>query len=240
MASHFFRLRKELDAKEQDIDQRQSTAEEMGKADYGAQARIQASIQTLTRMSTEIGNAQQQQAAAEYIGTATQELQAHLQAHVPENEELCNIYNELKALRVRLITLGVIPPAIDATMSIKSGAEDVVKHVVEKAIRIHHMPSHEIVQYILETHMRVGGCPTTTRGIYLQGYLMNVLLVDNRDSMRGVIEATTENLDIDEIIQHTLESLVDFYQGTQRVIESVKRAMDIICGKAETAADCEG
>lgn len=127
---------------------------------------------------------QEQQATVESIEKLTQELEAQKQALVAKSTELNNQQDEMKAMQTRLNALTTIDSALDAAMHSKSSTEDVIKHVIEKAMRSGHMDGGEIMQTVFKTEFRVNG---RSRGHGIDDFFVD--LVKGDDSMRVVIEA---------------------------------------------------
>ncbi|KAJ0116671.1 hypothetical protein J7T55_009821 [Diaporthe amygdali] len=101
---------------------------------------------------------------------------------------LDNQQREILVLQDRLDALLSLEPTIDAAMRTKSNTEDVVKHVVENAIRSDHMTASEIVQSTLNTAMGFNG---RTRSDNLDDIFID--LIDGDDSLKAAIESAMES-----------------------------------------------
>lgn len=140
---------------------------------------------------------QEQQAAIEEIEKLTRELEAHQKALVAKSEEYGSRQDEVRSMQNRLDALTAVESAVNAAMKTKSSTQDVVKHVVEAAIRSDHMTGSEIVQATLSTAMQVNG---STRGDFLDDVLMDLLVDD--DSMRAAVEAAMDNsADVHDVVE---------------------------------------
>lgn len=168
---------------------------------------------------------QKQQSTVETIEKLTKELEAQKQALAAKATELENQQNEVKVMRKRLDTLNTVEPVISAAMHTKSSTQDVVKHVIENALRSDHMTSSEIVQTTLDAAMHANG---RTRDANLEDFLID-LIVDE-DSLDAAIDTAMDNFDINDVVEHTLRfanlngvspgQLTDCFKKTMATLEA--------------------
>lgn len=179
---------------------------------------------------------QEQQATVESIEKLTQELEAQKQALVAKSTEINNQQDEMKAMQSRLNALTTIDSAIDAAMHSKSSAEDVIKHVIEKAMRSEHMTGCEIVQTVFKTVFRVNG---RSRGHGIDDFFID--LVNDDDNMRLAIEAALKKSANVKVVDHAVlaaghganedELHRNFFNRVQAVMDA--KALDESSKKSE-------
>lgn len=175
---------------------------------------------------------QKQQSTVETIEKLTRELEAQKKALASKAAELDKQQNEVSVMRKRLDTLTAAEPAINAAMHTKSSTHDVVKHVIENALRSDHMTSSEIVQATLDTAMHVNG---RTRDANLEDFLID-LIVDE-DSLDAAIDTAMENFDINYVVEHTLKFANLNGVSPAHLTSCFNKTMAAIVGENGTAAE---
>lgn len=167
---------------------------------------------------------QEQQATVESIEKLTQELEAQKQALVAKSTELNNQQDEMKTMQSRLNALTAIDSAIDAAMHSKSSTQDVIKHVIEKAMRSEHMDGGEIVQTVFKTEFRVKG---RSRGHGIDDFFLELIKGD--DGMRVAIEAALKKTSDVKHVDHaalTAGHGANEDERYQNVFNGVQAVMD--------------
>lgn len=175
---------------------------------------------------------QEEQAAVESIEKLRKELEAQEKALVAKSTELYNRQREVTSMQQRLDTLTAVEPGITAAMHTKSSTQDVVRHVIENAIRGDHMTGSEIVQMTLDTAMHVNG---RSRDANLDDFLID-LIVDEK-SVGAAVDAAAENLNIYHVLQRTVATAMRNGERSANLEDCFKMTMDLFVGKNGTAAE---
>lgn len=182
----------------------------------------------------------EQQATVDSIEKLTRELEAQKKALAGKATELEAQRKEVRVMQIRLDALTAVDPAINNAMHTKSGTQDVVKHVVEKAMCSEHMTGSEIVQTVLSTEMNFHG---RYRGHVLDDFFID--LVNDDDSMKAAVEAVIweNNISVNDVVQHALvaglnaNNVVGLRENILKVVHGV---LDEKMGLVESKKMAEG
>lgn len=193
MSSQYAKLKEELDAKKQELQRQQATIDsieqvtrelEAQKQEFETQKQaIEAQKQSLEKQAAELINRQKEVRALE-----------------AQAADLINRQREVRIIQKRLDALAAVEPAINAAIQTRSSTLDVVKHVVETAIRSDQMTASEIVQTTLDTAIHVNG---RSRSDNLEDFLID--LIKNEKALEVAIDMAMDNFaDINDVVVSTL------------------------------------
>lgn len=183
---------------------------------------------------------QEEQATVESIEKLTKELEAQKKALLAKSEELRNRQDQVKSMQNRLNALTAVESAVDAAMNSKSSTQDVLRHVIEQAIRSDHLSANEIVKTTLNTAMDING---RSRSDNLCDLFVD--LVDDDNSLQAAIEgAMTGFANVNEVVACALgcamENGANAANLEQRVIETVHAKLGKTPSTAEFRKKAEG
>lgn len=162
-----------------------------------------------------------------------EELDAQKKALAAKAAEVNARQNEVKAMQHRLEALETMELAMNDAMHSKSGTQDVIQQVIERAIHSDHMTGSEVVQKILNTAIAVNG---RTRNDNLGDFLMD-LIVDE-GSLEAAIEAAMEN--VNDAVKHILAALIGHGVGPVHLNECIKKIMGAMADEKPAVVDSWG
>ncbi|KAH8767470.1 hypothetical protein F5883DRAFT_671081, partial [Diaporthe sp. PMI_573] len=171
----------------------------------------------------------EKEATVESIKKLTQELEAQKRALVVKSAELDDRQKEVKRMQTRLDALVAAEPAIASAMSTKSSTTDVVRHVVECAIRSDHLTGSDIVRLALGVAMQVNG---RTRGDNIDDILID--LIDDEQGLKAAIESAMANFaGVKDVVKCALDTALEHGASDEDLTEVVaKMVFDMLGNKA--------
>jgi myosin heavy subunit len=171
----------------------------------------------------------EKEATVESIKKLTQELEAQKRALVAKSAELDDHQKEVKRMQTRLDALVAAEPAIASAMSTKSSTTDVVRHVVECAIRSDHLTGSDIVRLALGVAMQVNG---RTRGDNIDDILID--LIDDEQGLKAAIESAMANFaGVKDVVKCALDTALEHGASDEDLTEVVaKTVFDMLGNKA--------
>lgn len=168
----------------------------------------------------------------ESLNKVTEELQAQKQKLTEKLTESENHKQEMQVLHSRLDALVAAEGVINAAMHTKSGTENLVRHVVEKALRSDHLTASNIMQTTLDLSMHVNG---RTRSDEISDFLFDS--VDKKEVLIADIESAMEKFaDANDVVKIVLQIALKQGSDVEHLRESVVEAVIAMLDKKEAMA----